>query len=35
MPLHHVSAEETIKTAKDYEFLVLYTSTPGFPGDIG
>ena len=34
-PSHHISAEETIRTAKDYEFLVLYTSTPGFPGDIG
>ena len=34
-PSHHISAEETIQTAKDYEFLVLYTSTPGFPGDIG
>ncbi len=33
-PAHHVSAEETIKIALDYEFLVLYTSTPGFPGDI-
>lgn len=33
-PSHHVSAEETIKIAQDYEFLVLYTSTPGFPGDI-
>jgi hopanoid biosynthesis associated radical SAM protein HpnJ len=33
-PPHHVSAEETIRIAKDYEFLVLYTSTPGFPGDI-
>ena len=33
-PPHHVSAEETIKIAKEYEFLVLYTSTPGFPGDI-
>ena len=33
-PSHHVSAEETIKIARDYEFLVLYTSTPGFPGDI-
>jgi hopanoid biosynthesis associated radical SAM protein HpnJ len=32
---HHVSAEETIKIARDYEFLVLFTSTPGFPGDIG
>jgi len=34
-PSHHVSAEETIRIAQDYEFLVLYTSTPGFPGDIG
>jgi hopanoid biosynthesis associated radical SAM protein HpnJ len=33
-PPHYVSAEETIKIAGDYEFLVLYTSTPGFPGDI-
>ena len=33
-PAHHVSAEETINIAKDYEFLVLFTSTPGFPGDI-
>jgi hopanoid biosynthesis associated radical SAM protein HpnJ len=33
-PSHHVSADETIEMAKEYEFLVLYTSTPGFPGDI-
>ena len=33
-PSHHVSAEETINIAKEYEFLVLYTSTPGFPGDV-
>ena len=33
-PPHHVSGEETIRIAKDYEFLVLFTSTPGFPGDI-
>ena len=33
-PPHHVSAEETIQIAKDYEFMVLFTSTPGFPGDI-
>ena len=33
-PPHHVSAEETIHIARDYEFLVLFTSTPGFPGDI-
>ena len=34
-PPHYVSAEQTIEIAKDYEFLVLFTSTPGFPGDIG
>jgi len=33
-PPHHVSAEETIHIAREYEFLVLFTSTPGFPGDI-
>src|SRR6266496_3930694 len=33
-PPHHVTAEETIRTCKDYEFLVLFTSTPGFPGDV-
>ena len=33
-PPHHISGQETIEIAKDYEFLVLYTSTPGFPGDI-
>src|SRR5467141_1360455 len=34
-PSHYISAEQTIEIAKDYEFLVLFTSTPGFPGDIG
>ena len=33
-PPHHVSAEETIQIGKDFDFLVLFTSTPGFPGDI-
>ena len=33
-PSHHVSGDETIEIAKDYEFLVLFTSTPGYPGDI-
>lgn len=33
-PPHYVSAEETINISREYEFLVLYTSTPGFPGDI-
>jgi hopanoid biosynthesis associated radical SAM protein HpnJ len=33
-PPHHITGEETIEIAKGYEFLVLFTSTPGFPGDI-
>src|SRR5271157_3919909 len=33
-PPHHVTGEQTIQIAKDYEFVVLFTSTPGFPGDI-
>jgi len=33
-PPHHVSAQETIEIGKQYEFLVLFTSTPGFPGDV-
>src|SRR5438270_9733316 len=33
-PPHRVSAEETIELGKQYECLVLCTSTPGFPGDI-
>ena len=33
-PPHHVSGEETIQIAREFEFLVLFTSTPGFPGDI-
>jgi len=33
-PPHHISGEETIEIATHYEFLVLFTSTPGFPGDI-
>jgi len=34
-PPHYISAEQTIEIAKGFEFLVLFTSTPGFPGDIG
>jgi hopanoid biosynthesis associated radical SAM protein HpnJ len=34
-PPHYISAEQTIEIARGYEFLVLFTSTPGFPGDIG
>src|SRR5579884_550410 len=32
-PPHHVSADETIEIGKQYEFLVLFTSTPGWQGD--
>jgi hopanoid biosynthesis associated radical SAM protein HpnJ len=32
-PPHHISADETIKICRDYEFLVLFTSTPGWQGD--
>src|SRR5438552_10459211 len=32
-PPHHISFEETIKIGKDYEFLVLATSTVGFEVD--
>ena len=34
-PPHHISADETIQIAKDYEFLVLFTSTVGWSGDHG
>jgi len=34
-PPHHVSANETIEISKDYEFLVLFTSTVGWHGDHG
>lgn len=33
-PPHGVSPEETIRIARDYEFLVLFTSTPGFKSDV-
>src|SRR5437764_13742247 len=32
-PPHHVSSDETIQIGKQYEFLVLFTSTPGWTGD--
>jgi hopanoid biosynthesis associated radical SAM protein HpnJ len=32
-PPHHISPQQTIEIAKDYEFLVLFTSTPGFRSD--
>jgi hopanoid biosynthesis associated radical SAM protein HpnJ len=33
-PPHHITAEETIRISKDFELLVLFTSTPGFQGDL-
>jgi hopanoid biosynthesis associated radical SAM protein HpnJ len=33
-PPHGVSAQETIEIAKDYDFIVLFTSTPGFRNDV-
>src|SRR5947199_3077907 len=33
-PPHHISVEETIEIGKQYELLVLFTSTPGFQGDV-
>lgn len=31
---HGVTPEETIEIAKDYDFVVLYTSTPGWKNDV-
>lgn len=33
-PPHGVTPEETIQIAKDYDFVALYTSTPGFKNDV-
>ncbi|HYE72570.1 MAG TPA: cobalamin B12-binding domain-containing protein [Blastocatellia bacterium] len=33
-PPHHVSPEETIKIAAEYEFVVLFTSHAGFNNDV-
>src|SRR3954464_6251370 len=32
-PPHHVSEQETLEIGKQYDFLVLFTSTPGWKGD--
>src|SRR6266403_789285 len=32
-PPHHISADETIQICKDFDFLVLFTSTVGWTGD--
>jgi hopanoid biosynthesis associated radical SAM protein HpnJ len=31
---HHITPEETVKIARDYEFVVLFTSTVGFSNDV-
>lgn len=33
-PPHKISIEQTVQMAKDFELLVLFTSTPGLPVDI-
>lgn len=33
-PPHGVTPEETLRISRDYEFIVLFTSTPGFENDI-
>ena len=33
-PPHHITPEEVIHTAQDYEFVVLFTSTVGFHSDL-
>jgi hopanoid biosynthesis associated radical SAM protein HpnJ len=33
-PPHHLSIDDTVQMARDFEFLVLFTSTPGFNVDV-
>jgi hypothetical protein len=33
-PPHHISIEQTVEMAKDFELLVLFTSTPGLAVDV-
>src|SRR6266513_5498444 len=33
-PPHHVSPAETVQIARDYDLVVLFTSTPGFRNDV-
>src|SRR3984957_4136152 len=33
-PPHHITPEEVCRTAQDYEFVVLFTSTVGFISDL-
>src|SRR5215472_13185410 len=30
---HHINADQTLEIVKNYEFVALFTSTPGFKGD--
>jgi hopanoid biosynthesis associated radical SAM protein HpnJ len=32
-PPHKISAQAVLETVRDYDFVVLFTSAPGFPGD--
>jgi hopanoid biosynthesis associated radical SAM protein HpnJ len=33
-PSHGFSPQETVRLATDYQFVVIFTSTPGFPSDV-
>jgi hopanoid biosynthesis associated radical SAM protein HpnJ len=33
-PPHKISAQDVLTTVSDYDFVVLFTSTAGFPGDV-
>ena len=33
-PPHDITVEQTIAMARDFDFLVLFTSTPGFQSDV-
>ena len=33
-PPHHVTPAETVEIARDYDLVVLFTSTPGFQNDV-
>jgi hopanoid biosynthesis associated radical SAM protein HpnJ len=33
-PAHGISAEETVVISRDYDFVVFFTSTPGFRSDV-
>jgi hopanoid biosynthesis associated radical SAM protein HpnJ len=34
-PPHHVTQDQTVAIARDYEFVVIFTSTVGFESDLG